>query len=87
MNLPTAVWPYGYGGHGADQPEYSRRIAILTQIREEYMRAFPDDAPYINAGVDPVPVTWVNKRLEEIAEPWRVKMDDGGYVLPPLPKK
>ena len=48
------------------------------------MDAFPDEVPFIDAGIDPVPVTWVNKRLQEIGEDWRVEMVDGGYILPPL---
>lgn len=84
MNLPTQFWRFGYGGHGADVPEYRRRLALLTKIRTEFMNAFPDDVPYINAGIDPVPLNWVNKRLEEMGESWRVKMGEGGYILPPL---
>jgi hypothetical protein len=78
------MWPYGYRGRGANKPEYDRRLRILTQVREEYMKAFPDDVPFINAGIDQVPVRWVNKRLEEIGEDWRVEMRDSGYILPPL---
>jgi hypothetical protein len=48
------------------------------------MDAFPEEVPFVDAGVDPVPVNWVNKRLEELAESWRVELSDGGYVLPPL---
>jgi hypothetical protein len=84
-NLPTAMWPYGYGGRGANNPEYDRRIQLLTQFREEYLKAFPEDALFIKAGVDQVPVAWVNKRLEEANETWRVDMAEGGYILPPLP--
>lgn len=84
LNLPTSMWPYGYGGRGANAPEYDRRLKILAQIRSEYMKVFPDDAIFIEAGVDLVPTRWVNKRLEEMGEPWRVTMKDGGYGLPPL---
>ena len=83
-NLPTAFWPYGYGGRGANAPEYNRRLGILAQIRADFIRTFPDDKAFVDAGVDPVPVAWVNKRLEEIGEVWRVLMGDGGYILPPL---
>jgi hypothetical protein len=84
LNLPTAMWPYGYGGRGANNPEYDRRLKILTKIREEYMKVFPDGAGFINAGIDQEPIMWVNKRLEELAEDWRVEMENGGYKLPPL---
>src|SRR5262245_10006907 len=32
LNLPTSMWPYGYGGRGADAPEYRRRLEVLTRI-------------------------------------------------------
>lgn len=83
-NLPTDMWRYGYGGYGANNPEYERRLRVLTQVREEYMKAFPDDVKFIQAGIDPVPLNWVNKRLEELGEAWRVELKAGGYVLPPL---
>jgi len=86
-NLSTTMWPYGYGGRGANDPEYDRRIQLLTQFRDEYMKAFPDDALFVKAGVDQVPVAWVNKRLEETGETWRVDIAEGGYILPPLPRQ
>jgi hypothetical protein len=48
------------------------------------MKVFPDGAGFINAGIDQEPIMWVNKRLEELAEDWRVEMENGGYKLPPL---
>jgi hypothetical protein len=85
LNLPTQLWPFGYGVVGANHPEYNRRLAVLTRIREEYIRTFPCDAVFIHAGVDTVPVRWVNKRLEELGEPWRVQgLREGGYMMPPL---
>jgi hypothetical protein len=84
LNLPTTMWPYGYGGRGANAPEYDRRINILARIRTEFMKSFPDDVVFIEAGIDVVPVSWVNKRLEELGESWRVTLKDGGYKLPPL---
>jgi hypothetical protein len=84
MDLPTSLWKYGYGCHGADAPEYTRRINLLRKIRAEFIQEFPDDVAYIDAGVDTVPIEWVNKRLEEMGETWRIEMSDGGYVLPPL---
>jgi hypothetical protein len=84
QNLPTSVWPYGYGGRGANAPEYDRRLKVLANIRKEFIKAFPDDEVFIQAGIDQVPVSWINKRLEEMNESWRVQLKDGGYVLPPL---
>jgi hypothetical protein len=81
---PTATWKYGRGGAGANDPEYDRRIELLRAIRTEYAQEFPDDIPYIDAGIDQVPVHWVNKRLEELGEPWRVAAGATGYVMPSL---
>jgi hypothetical protein len=83
-NGETSLWKYGRGGIGASAPEYNRRMALLTKFRNEYFQEFPAEKPFIEAGIDPVPVNWVNKRLEEIGETWRVTMGDGGYILPPL---
>jgi hypothetical protein len=80
----TSMWKYGRGGIGANALEYNRRLAILTRVRQEYLSTFPDETPFINAGVDSVPEHWVNKRLEELGEAWRVVLKDGGYELPPL---
>jgi hypothetical protein len=82
---PTHMWRYGRGGVGANAPEYDRRIAILRSIRMEYMAQFPDEIPFIDAGIDSVPISWVNKRLEELQEDWRIEMGAGGYILPTLP--
>jgi hypothetical protein len=78
------LWQYGRGGAGANASEYDRRLALLTRFRNEYVAAFPDTAAFINAGVDPVPASWINKRLEESGEAWRVELKDGVYKLPPL---
>lgn len=83
-NGPTHLWPIGRGGVGANDPEYDRRLMILKRLRAEYADAFPERVPFIDAGVDQVPVAWINKRLEETGEPWRVEMGPVGYVLPPL---
>lgn len=84
--LPTEVWGYGRGGAGSNAPEYDRRLAVLSRVRSEYTAAFPDTVPFINAGVDTVPIAWINKRLDELGEHWRVGLSDGGYTMPPLPK-
>jgi hypothetical protein len=81
---PTPLWKYGKGGSGGNDPEYNRRLELLTRIRREYLNAFPEETPFVEAGVDPVPTNWVNKRLEELGERWSVELDRGGYVLPPL---
>jgi hypothetical protein len=64
-DLPTELWKYGRGGAGPNDPEYDRRLGLLAKFRKEYIDAFPGTVPFINAGVDPVLVPWINKRLEE----------------------
>ena len=86
MGLPTELWRFGRGGSGGNHPEYNRRIALLTFIRSEYLNQFPDEVQFIQAGVDSVPVNWINKRLEELQETWHVHMGPNGYVLPDLPR-
>jgi hypothetical protein len=84
MGGPSEYWRFGRGGVGGNQPEYNRRLEILAAIQRQYKETFPDEAPYVDAGVDAVPPNWVNKRLEELGEAWRVASGVGGYVLPPL---
>ncbi|MFI5711984.1 hypothetical protein [Kribbella sp. NPDC051620] len=82
----TSTWGYGRGGRGPDTREYTRRLEVLTQIRQEYLDRFAEDAPYILAGIDAVPIAWVNQRLDELGEGWHVVRGDEGYVLPPPPQ-
>lgn len=82
----TSLWGYGRGGQAADAPEYTRRIGLLTRIRAEYLDRFPDDARYIAAGIDVVPVGWVNQRLDELGEVWHVAWGTEGYKLPTFPE-
>jgi hypothetical protein len=37
------------------------------------MRAFPERVFFIEAGVDIVPTLWVNNRLQELGESWRIE--------------
>jgi hypothetical protein len=78
----VGLWPRRRGG---DAPEYTRRLELLTRIRAEYLDRFPDDVPYIDAGIDAVPVDWVNQRLDELHEAWHVAWGSEGYELPPIP--
>jgi len=81
---PTDLWGFGRGGSGANHPEYDRRLILLAQFRHEYVTTLPDHAPYVHAGIDVVPADWINQRLAECNELWRVEMGEFGYTLPPL---
>ena len=83
-NADTSMWKFGAGGAGANAPEYNRRLRMLTVIRQEYIKEFPDQEIFIQAGIDTVPINWINKKLQEINESWRVNLENGGYKLPPL---
>jgi hypothetical protein len=54
-----------------------RKTDPIPEKREE----IPDE-------LHQVPTRWVNKRLEELGETWRVSPEfkDGGYEMPPLSK-
>jgi hypothetical protein len=84
FGFPAEIWGYGRGGAGTNHPEYDRRIQLLTQFRNDYRARFPGDAPYIDAGVDIVPIDWINQRLAECREVWRVEIGQCGYILPAL---
>lgn len=75
------IWLWGCSG--ANTSEYDRKLNLLIKIRNEYIQNFPCDEVFINAGIDQVPIRWVNKRLEELKENWRVEMDYGGYLIKP----
>lgn len=84
LGFPTSSWGYGRGGSGTNHPEYDRRLKLLAQFRNEYRARFPEEAPYVDAGVDLVPTDWINQRLLECRESWRVAAGEAGYSLPPL---
>lgn len=86
LGFHSSLWGFGRGGSGKNDPEYDRKIELLEQIRNEYLLKFPEDARYINAGIDIVPKDRINQRLIEYGENWQIEIDDDGmrYVLPPL---
>ena len=84
FGFSTDTWGYGRGGAGGNDPEYNRRIALLKTIRGEYLAKFPQDAAYIEAGVEYVPIDWINQRLVGLRENWRVDAGPNGYILPAL---
>jgi hypothetical protein len=49
---------------------------VLAEVCEEYIELIPEDVPYIAAGLEQVPTDWLNQRLAELGEKWRVDGDD-----------
>jgi hypothetical protein len=84
LGFSTDTWGFGAAGAGANSPEYNRRLALLWKYCDEFKTTFPDRACFVNAGVDRVPLDWVNQRLAEESENWSVEAGVEGYVLPPL---
>jgi hypothetical protein len=84
FGFPTDMWGFGRGGAGTNHPEYERRISLLKKIRNEYISKFSADADFIEAGIDQVPLDWVNQRLTELGESWRAEFGQAGYILPAL---
>jgi hypothetical protein len=78
FGFPSHMWGVGRGGRGACTPEFSRLLKVLSEVCKEYSERFPDDAPYIDAGLEQVPTAWLNQRLVELGERWRVDEDEGG---------
>jgi hypothetical protein len=50
------------------------------------MAIFLERVPFIESGLEPVPVDWINQRLQELNEDWHVEPGPQGYLLPALSK-
>ncbi|RLK36112.1 hypothetical protein C7417_3887 [Cupriavidus plantarum] len=85
LGFATGIWGIGRAGAGQNAPEYDRRLLLLIQFRNEYRERFPSDSLFIDAGIDTVPSDWINQRLIEVDETWRVVHGPDGYVMPDLP--
>jgi hypothetical protein len=76
FGTPSHMWGIGRGGRGGNTPEFIRLSEVLHSICGEYLLRFPQDAPSINAGLEQVPTDWLNQRLVELGERWRVDGDE-----------
>lgn len=76
FGTPSHMWGAGRGGRGGCAPEFIRLSEALSGICREYLQRFPQDAPFINAGLEQVPTDWLNQRLVELGERWQVDGDD-----------
>lgn len=81
FGTPSNLWGAGRGGRGSCTPECSRILEVLSGVCREYSERFPDEAPYIDAGLEQVPTDWLNQRLVEMDERWRVDEDGDRRAL------
>jgi hypothetical protein len=78
------MWGPGRGGRAGSTPEAIRLSEALSGICREYLERFPQDAPFINAGLEQVPTDWLNQRLVELGEMWQVDGNDTFRTLRPV---
>lgn len=81
FGLHSSMWGPGRGGRGPCTPDFIRLREVLSGICKEYLERFPDDVPFINAGLERVPTDWLNQRLVELGERWQVDGDDAFRAL------
>lgn len=81
FGFPSDMWGPGRGGRGGCTPEFIRLRGVLSGICQEYVKRFPDDSPFIDAGLEQVPTDWLNQRLVELGEKWKVDGDDAFRTL------
>jgi hypothetical protein len=66
------------------EPESTRRNVLLQNLRQEYILSHDGLSPALLAGTEPVPADWMNKRLEQMGQSWRVRVNGSEYqILPP----
>lgn len=66
----------GAGGNGGNTPEYDRRVRVLQSLSTEFSKKHPEYCLAPMPGVNMPPVNWINTRLEEIKETFRVRLID-----------
>ena len=81
FGFPSYMWGPGRGGRAGGTPEAIRLCEVLSGICSEYSERFPQDAPFINAGLEQVPTGWLNQRLVELGEMWQVGGTDSFRTL------
>lgn len=67
---------YGQGGRGANSPEYDRRLRVLSLLSADYTSKYPKSQMVPMPGVLMPPVDWVNGRLTQMREVFRVEFTD-----------
>jgi hypothetical protein len=64
--------------------ETSRRKSVVAKLRQEYVFSHDGLSPALLAGTEPVPPDWMNKRLEQMGESWRVRVRGIEYEIFPV---
>lgn len=74
----TGEEPYGQGGTSPNSPEYDKCVKVLNAISAEYSANNPKAKLEPMPGVLMPPVSWVNERLSQRRETFRVELIDNG---------
>jgi hypothetical protein len=61
--------------------ENSRRNSVVGKLRQEYVLSHDGLSPALLAGTEPVPPDWMNTRLEQMGELWRVRVKGTEYEI------
>jgi hypothetical protein len=61
--------------------EHSRRNSVVGKLRQEYVLSHDGLSPALLAGTEPVPPDWMNTRLEQMGELWRVRVKGTEYEI------
>lgn len=69
---------YGQGGRGANSAEYDRSLKVLSLLSAEYASQNPGGHMVSMPGVLMPPVDWVNDRLSQMHETFRIELIDNG---------
>jgi hypothetical protein len=65
------------------EPEPAHRNGLLGRLRQEYILSHDGLSSALLAGTEPVPADWMNKRLEQMRESWRVRVKGSEYEILP----
>lgn len=75
----TGKETYGQGGNGANSPEYDRMLRVVTALSLEFKAANSSSQLTTLPGLSMAPVDWINERLAQSNESFRVELADFGH--------
>jgi hypothetical protein len=61
--------------------EIIRRNILIGKLYQEYILSHDGLSPALLAGTEPVSADWMNKRLEQLGEAWRVRVKGTQYEI------